>query len=444
MKKIEEIRKFNDFIYDHFDIKYEENKIILNYYYAIPGLENFNHQIEIPFNNKSINKDFVKDLAFNIGMIELVSYYKCVCPKNIIVKCGYLDDYQKDFFKKVYFYGLGEFFYVNDISVNYDDFTNITSFGNKKEYELTYSGSGNMIAIGGGKDSCVTLELLNKEDNNSCFIVNPKSVQLECAYTSGYSDDEIIKIKRVIDKNLIRLNNLGYLNGHTPFSAMIAFVSYLTAYLNNKKYIILSNESSANEANVSGTKINHQYSKSFEFENDFNMYTEKYFKVNINYFSLLRPLTEYQIGMLFSRFEKYHNVFKSCNVGSKQIPWVWCGHCAKCLFVYSLLSPHLYKDKLINIFGKDLFEDETLLETFIELIGHGKTKPFDCVGTYEEINYAIIKTIENVDGKLPYLLKYYKDNYRLDKINNNIEESYNNDNNLSEHFENIIKEVILK
>ena len=33
---------------------------------------------------------------------------------------------------------------------------------------------------------------------------------------------------------------------------------------------VLSNESSANEPTVIGTKINHQYSKTYEFENDFN------------------------------------------------------------------------------------------------------------------------------------------------------------------------------
>jgi hypothetical protein len=67
------------------------------------------------------------------------------------------------------------------------------------------------------------------------------------------------------------------LNGHTPFNALLAFLTYLVAYLGNKKYIVLSNESSANESNVRGLKVNHQYSKSFEFENDFNEYTKKYF-----------------------------------------------------------------------------------------------------------------------------------------------------------------------
>ena len=75
-----------------------------------------------------------------------------------------------------------------------------------------------------------------------------------------------------------------------------------------------SNESSANEPSVVGTDINHQYSKSFEFENDFRNYEKEFLKTNIEYFSLLRPLTELQIAMLFSKHKKYHDIFRSCNV----------------------------------------------------------------------------------------------------------------------------------
>ena len=48
-----------------------------------------------------------------------------------------------------------------------------------------------------------------------------------------------------------------------------------------------------------------------------------------------------------------------------------------------------------------------MLNTFIELCGYGEVKPFECVGTSEEVNYAISKTIKQLEteGKeLPYLL----------------------------------------
>ena len=79
-------------------------------------------------------------------------------------------------------------------------------------------------------------------------MLNPKDVSLECAKEAGFTNKEII-VKRTIDKNLIALNNDGYLNGHTPFSALLAFITFFIAYQHNKKYIALSNENSANENN---------------------------------------------------------------------------------------------------------------------------------------------------------------------------------------------------
>ena len=267
----------------------------------------------------------------------------------------------------------------------------------KKEYKLDFESfdkttlKGTLIPIGGGKDSCVTAELLSEEkDDNLCLIIGGKEPSVKTAEIAGYKD-KIVYVKRTIDKNLLELNKKGFLNGHTPFSSMLAFLSYLIAYLTGKKYIALSNESSANESNIEGEKINHQYSKSFEFEQDFREYADKYLKAGVQYFSMLRPLNELQIGMLFSRNNKYHQIFRSCNVGSKTVPWEWCGNCPKCLFVYIILSPFLYKDSLVKIFKQDLYEKESLLSTFIDLSGHGKIKPFECVRNLRRSKFCNIK-----------------------------------------------------
>ena len=443
MDKYLELRnKYDTFIYEGYNVEEKDNKTIITYDFNVPNLTHYYPTLEL---NKFELKEFTKYLIFHIGLVELISYWKATCSKNVIIKAGYINEEQIDFFKKLYFHGLGELFYTNGIEPNYEDFMNITCVIDSNNISIpNYNGIGNLIPIGGGKDSNVSLELLkNSFEDNNAFIINPKEVTLKCAELAGYDESNTITVKRIIDKNLIELNKLGFINGHTPFSALVAFISYLCAYINNKKYIVLSNESSANESNVAGTKINHQYSKTYEFENDFNEYTKKYFQINIKYFSLLRPLTEYQIAMLFSKYEKYHNVFKSCNVGSKSLPWKWCCNCPKCLFVFIILSPFLYKEKLINIFGEDLFEKEDLLNTFIELTGYGETKPFECVGTYEEVRYAISKVIEREEN-LPYLLQYYKDNFKLEDLSNKIETRYNDENNLDEYFENLLKEELNK
>ena len=441
MDKYNELRnKYDTFIYEGFDISLDNNKAVITYDFNVPNLTHYYPTIEI---NNFVLNDFTKYLVFHIGLVELISYWKATCSKNVIIKAGYLNESQIEWFKKLYFYGLGELFYTNNIDVKYEDFMNITCVISKNNITYpNYIGKGNLIPVGGGKDSNVSMEILKNEKNNNVFIINPKEVHLKCAFAADYEEKDILIINRTIDKKLIELNNKGFINGHTPFSALVAFTSFLTAYLNNKKYIILSNESSANESNVDNTKINHQYSKTYEFENDFNEYTKKYFKIDITYFSILRPLNEYQIAMLFSNYEKYHNIFKSCNVGSKTQPWKWCGNCPKCLFVYIMLSPFLYKEKLINIFEKDLFENKDLLETFIELIGYGKNKPFECVGTYEEIRYAITQTIKKCK-ELPFLLKYYKDNYKLEDTNE-IPNRFNEENNLPEYYTVLIRKELNK
>lgn len=443
MDKYNELRnKYDTFIYDSYEIEELENTTKITYNFVVPSLTQYKPTLEV---KKFKIDSFTKNLIFHIGLVELVSYWKATCSKNVIIKAGYINKEQIEFFKKLYFYGLGELFYTNGIIPNYDDFINIKCELKEQNIEIpNYVGNGNLIPIGGGKDSNVTLEIMKSDfEDNLCFIINPKQVTLSCAQTAGYSNEKIVTVKRTIDKNLIELNKQGFINGHTPFSALVAFLSYFNAYITGKKYILLSNESSANESNVDGTKINHQYSKTYEFECDFNEYTKKYFKIDIKYFSLLRPLSEYQIAMLFSNYEKYHEIFKSCNVGSKKEPWHWCCSCPKCLFVYIILSPFLYKEKLIRIFGEDLFEKEDLLDIFIELTGYGKTKPFECVGTYEEVRYAITKTISKLD-KQPYLLKYYKEHFELENLNKNLENKYNRENNLNPYFENLLKSELKK
>lgn len=444
--------EYKEFYYNSFSLTEDGDAIFLEYDFEIPGLTSFNPKIKIlkkNMNFKSIDTVYAKNMAFNIGMIELISYWKCCCSPKIIVKCGFLDNNQINFWKKIYFYGLGELFFTNNIKTDIESFVNIECLKNDNEFNykvIEDESDGYIVPIGGGKDSVVTLETLKINKNRDfALIINPKPVTRKCAEIAGLADNNIIEVYRSIDKRLIDLNSKGFINGHTPFSAMLAFVSYFVAYLLSKKYIALSNENSANESNVVGEKINHQYSKSFEFECDFENYASNYLKAPVKYFSFLRPLNELQIAKIFSKHEKYHLTFKSCNVGSKEKDWIWCCNCAKCLFAYIILSPFLYKTKLVNIFGEDLFEKESLLEIFIELTGNGKTKPFDCVGTYEEVNFAISKTIENLEksnADLPILLKYYKNNFGLVDMSEDITKRFNEENNLTEEQSDMLRKEV--
>ena len=387
-----------------------------------------------PFLSRDVPTQVLDRMVFDIGMIELISYWKCACPPTVKVLCGALTDEQTAFWRKLYWNGLGEFFYTNGIAESQEGFLQVESEKWKVE---SVSAAANLstlhsplstsylVPIGGGKDSVVTLELLRRAGKTiRPLIMNPRGATRECARVAGFPLEEVLVIRRKIDPTLLDLNAKGYLNGHTPFSAMLAFYTRLASALSGIPNVALSNESSANESTVKGSYVNHQYSKSLEFEDDFRNYVNEELRIkneefsdttkdssffilhsSFNYFSFLRPLSELQIAMLFSRFTAYHDVFRSCNVGSKED--IWCGHCAKCLFAYIILSPFIAPERLNAIFGKSMLDDTTLDLEFRQLLGLAETKPFECVGTVSEVRQALQMAVERwYKDRLPKLLEY--------------------------------------
>ena len=406
--------------------------------------------------------------VFDIGMVELVSYWKCTCPPAVRVLCGSLTDSQIAFWRKLYWHGLGEFFYTNGIRETPEAFMQIV--GTRRAVSASMDGDVDgghgtpcpcyLVPVGGGKDSVVTLELLRRAGKTvRPLIMNPRGATTGCAQVAGFSLDEVLVIRRTIDPTLLDLNAQGYLNGHTPFSAMLAFYTRLASLLSGVPNVALSNEDSANESTVRGSDVNHQYSKSLEFEDDFREYcvnasmckcvsadapatdaiTHSHTHA-FNYFSFLRPLSELQIAMLFSRLTDYHDVFRSCNVGSKQD--IWCGHCAKCLFAYIILSPFMAPERLAQIFGHDLLDDTTLRTEFDQLCGRTATKPFECVGTVDEVLTALSMAVERWYGAgRPALLEGF---VPVDAGRRTPLHSLLDSGNLSAEERNILKQCIEK
>ena len=83
--------KYKEFYYNNYFIKEDSEAINIEYEFEIPGLTKFNPSLKIlkkDMNLKSIDTDYVKNLVFHIGLIELISYWKCTCSPNVIIKCG--------------------------------------------------------------------------------------------------------------------------------------------------------------------------------------------------------------------------------------------------------------------------------------------------------------------------------------------------------------------
>lgn len=337
--------------------------------------------------------------AFHIGMVELISYWKAACPPKVIIEPFALTDEQVTWWKHVYFQGLGEFFYLNSIDATEADFMQIVASDKPMPDPAALPLSEKIIVpVGGGKDSVVSLELLKQMHQPLIpFIVNPRGASTGCTRIAGFGPEKTAIVERTLDPKLLTLNAQGFLNGHTPFSALLAFVSSFVAVLSGARHIALSNESSANEATVADVDVNHQYSKSIEFEADYRNYSQRWLHPQLNYFSLLRPLNELQIVQLFSKYPAYFQTFKSCNAGSKTDSW--CCNCPKCLFAYLMLSAFLPETQVVRIFGENLLSKSSLKPLLDELLGLTDAKPFECVGTIDEVRAVTTQLLESEGGK---------------------------------------------
>jgi UDP-N-acetyl-alpha-D-muramoyl-L-alanyl-L-glutamate epimerase len=400
---------YKKFIFQKYELA--TDKTGAKFYYSLDDKINFVETIKFDrrkINWGKVNSGVLSQILFNLHLVLGISYYKTYCPKQIIVNSGVLNKKQAQFWDKLYIKGLGEFFYKNKIN-----FKNLIVFPYKniKVKAVTIKLNNRSLApVGGGKDSVVTAELLKKGKFNFSLISLRDSV-IQREVSKIINKDRII-IGREIDKNLTILNQKCYYNGHVPITAINSFASLLACVLYDYKNIVFSNERSANYGNVKylGQMINHQYSKTFEFEKDFNNYVHKFITPSINYFSLLRPISELKIVEMFTKYKKYFSVFSSCNQNfaiNQKTTQRWCGECAKCAFMFNQLAAFIKKEELIKFFGKNMYADKSLQNLYLELMGEKNIKPFDCVGTPEEVKVAFYLAYSRGEYKDDIMMKYF-------------------------------------
>lgn len=338
-----------------------------------------------------INPDVLDRACQLLFFVAGVSYFKAYVPEKISVEEGTITPSLAGFLSKTYQKGLGEFFYINKL----DPLTEIP-FSSTTESELQpleYSAKGMLIGLGGGKDSLVSTEILKDTQGAATWSVGHKSQLQPLVDTIGLPH---YWTERQWDRQLLDLNTQGAYNGHVPISAILACAGIVSAVLAGKQDVVVSNEQSANEPNLTynDVEINHQYSKSLEFEKDFQDVLRSLFGDSIRYYSLLRPLSELRIAELFAKtgFDKYRFVFSSCNKAfahtSQDI--FWCGECPKCAFVFLALTPFIDREKLEELFGgKNLLLEPSLVPLYRNLLGIEGDKPLECVGEIKESRAAM-------------------------------------------------------
>src|SRR3990167_9754467 len=121
-------KKHNQLVYEGFQILPEDGNLKIIFDFLLTPDVRFNPEIILPDVSKArldeIGPEVLQNLVFNLGMVELLSYWKAACPLEIIIKAGNLNDEQIKFWKNLLIKGLGEFFYTNNIDFTQQDLIN--------------------------------------------------------------------------------------------------------------------------------------------------------------------------------------------------------------------------------------------------------------------------------------------------------------------------------
>lgn len=340
-----------------------------------------------------------------------VSYYKTNLAKSIQFAQEQPGETEARWLTDTWQAGLAELAHENDLGW----LSSIQFSGqHKKSSTETLALPGRtLVPIGGGKDSLVTIERLRQAGEQvTLFQVGSSDLIQQVAEET---DLPLIQIKRRVDARLTKVAEQGAYNGHVPITAINSTVAVLTALLGGFDTVAFSNERSADVGNLqsdNGQWVNHQYSKSWAFEQQYRDVLSSGIGQSVDYFSLLRSYSELAIVKEFSRYPQYFEVFSSCNrnfhlSGSRNKKGRWCGQCPKCAFVFVCLAPFISRQQLLGIFGHDLLADQELKDLFLALFGLEGDKPFECVGEALEMRASLTLLKDHGDWHNQDSLQYW-------------------------------------
>ncbi len=327
-----------------------------------------------------------------LHLIAGVSYYKAAVPQDIRIEPYAIDAATAALLIEVYENGLGEFAYRNGLqlrgAIRFP--SSVATRGDAPSLGLREHA---LVAIGGGKDSLVSIESLRGAgiDQTVTWIGGSQLIQA-CAERTGLPT---LNIGRQLAPQLFEYNRSGAWNGHIPVTAVNSATLALAALLHGVDQVGFSNERSASYGSmIEGTgEVNHQWSKGWAFEQAFAKHLRTHVAADLRYYSLLRPLSELAVARQFAKSDRYDQHFSSCNrnfhILGERPAQRWCGICPKCHFVFLALAPFMSKPRLVGIFGRNLLDDASQTGGFDALLEYRDHKPFECVGEGQESRAAM-------------------------------------------------------
>ena len=345
-----------------------------------------------------------------LHLIAGVSYYKAAVPPEIRIEGYAIDADTAALLETIYVNGLGEFAYRNGL-----DLHGRIRFPHAAAATPAAPALGlrehALVAIGGGKDSLVSIEALRTLGvTQTVAWVGGSQLIAACAARTGLPT---LNLGRQLAPQLFDYNREGAWNGHIPVTVLNSAILALAALLHGASQVVFSNERSASYGSlIEGTgEVNHQWSKGWACERAFGEYLQRQVAADLHYYSLLRPLSELAVARQFARSDRYDAHFSSCNrnfhiLGERPVNR-WCGVCPKCHFVFLALAPFMPKPRLVGILGRNLLDDTAQAEGYDALLEYQDHKPFECVGEGRESRAAMAALAQRPEWREDALVKRF-------------------------------------
>jgi hypothetical protein len=217
-----------------------------------------------------------------LHLVTGVSYYKAAVPEDIRIESYGIDADTAALLEDLYLNGLGEFAYRNGLNLHGRIRFPTTDAGGVSAPTLAGVGAEApptqvaapalglrrhaLVAIGGGKDSLVSIEALRAIGiEQTVSWVGGSQLIKACAERTGLPT---LNIGRQLAPELFEYNRQGAWNGHIPVTAINSAILVFAAVLLGVDQVVFSNERSASYGSlIEGTgEVNHQWSKGWAFE----------------------------------------------------------------------------------------------------------------------------------------------------------------------------------
>lgn len=385
------------FVYENIIVS--DDRFTVSFVYRVETNDNsytLTEEIRMPIalpDNPTIDRH-LRALHIALG----ISYYKTFLPPKIDHAYS-MEANEATFWNDVFKNGLGEFLYKNNLSAK--DIAQFSAQRGNIEPEAVDSVAWQprvLLGIGGGKDSIVAGELLKELALPvTGFVLATGQNRGQAQAVADVMRVELLGIERKLDPQILELNKVeGAFNGHIPISLIFALSGCLLATARGDKYVVVANEASASIPHVEheGMEVNHQWSKSLEFERGFQEFVHRYLSEHLVYFSAVRQLTSIAVAKIFAHYPAYLPVFTSDNThfkiaGNQEGHPRWGLMSAKSLSSYILLAPWIDKTSLDEAFGRNFLDVPELEELFYNLLGKGSETILDCVGTPHELRLSL-------------------------------------------------------